>query len=86
MQSSEIYTRDRYTLKGSADEIQRNGSFLQGERRVNSSLTNKAALERVPTGKGKLNVEKIRTLLLKSVIEPGQVPWCLKALIELSNS
>lgn len=36
LQSSEIYTRDSYTLKGSVDKIQSNGLLLQGEKRGNS--------------------------------------------------
>ena len=50
------FTKD--TIKGSVDEIQSNGSLLQGERRENPFSTNAAALEWVEAGKQNLNAEK----------------------------
>lgn len=64
LQSSEICTRDSYTLKGSVDKIQSNGLLLQGEKRGNSRPPAQER-ERVAAEKRNLSDEKFKTFLLE---------------------
>ena len=67
-----LKSRDSYTPKGSVDEIQNNGSLLQGEQRKNSRESRYRKMT--------LIFRKIRISLLKYVNGPGKVPWYLKVV------
>lgn len=67
-----LKSRDSYTPKGSVDEIQNNGSLLQGEWRKNSRESRYRKMT--------LIFRKIRISLLEYVNGPGKVPWYLKVV------
>ena len=67
-----LKSRDSYTPKGSVDEIQNNGSLLQGEWRKNSRESRYRKMT--------LIFRKIRISLLEYVNAPGKVPWYLKVV------